>query len=166
MGRPPDLSSETASVLITKFFPFKNVSAGSFKPLMSYYDRNIYFEGQTESCEKTLTQFVLKISNSDIAFDIIHGLNAMMIYLSKRSFPNCCPIASRRGSHAILVSESELLGKATEESGVKYAVRVLTYIPGEVMDELGKQFLTPELAYCVGSLAGRMDLALRVISIL
>lgn len=162
-GRPPDLSSEVASLLITQSFPFKNVFTSSFKSLPSYYDRNIYFEGvrETESCEET--RFVLKISHSDIASDIIDGLNAMMLYLNKKGFPNCCPIASRGGSYAVAVSENQLLGK-DKESAVKYAVRILTYIAGEVMDEVEKQFMTPELSYSVGCLAGRMDLELQVIT--
>ena len=167
-GRPPELGSGATSALITKLFPFKHVSIESMRALPSYDDRNTYFDGLLETpdgsgCEEP---FVLKISNRYINTpDIVEGLNAMMLFLSGRGFPCCCPVASRGGSHAIAASESELLGAVAEtESEVTYPVRVFRFIPGDVMDKLEKRYLTPELSYSVGDVVGRMDLALQVLN--
>lgn len=167
-GRPPEASSETTAALITKYFPFKYVSLASLKALPSYDDRNIYFSGVLEDDRQQYGEerpFVLKLSNCILTdLDFLRGVNAVMQYLSEKGFSNCCPIASRRGSYAVSASESEILGVACETapSSMTYPVRVLTFLSGEVMDKLEKEFLTPELSYSVGDLVGRMDLALQV----
>ena len=90
----------------------------------------------------------------------------MMFFLRERQFPCCYPVATRReGTHAVALTASELLGAKHEEptgKGVRYIVRVMNFIPGEVMDKIDKSCLTPELSYSVGCLAGRMDLELQV----
>ena len=53
-------------------------------------------------------------------------------------------------------------GSTNTESTAAYAVRVLTFIPGVPMDKLDAKYLTPELAYSVGEMIGRADLALQV----
>lgn len=167
-GRPPEVSSEATAALITKYFPFKHVSLVSLKTLPSYDDRNIYFSGVLEEeggqCGGE-RPFVLKLFNCITTnVDILHGITAIMQHLSERCFPNCCPIASRRGDYVISLSDSEMYGVGREgpRSGVRYPVRVLTFLPGEVMDKLEKRFMTPELSFSVGDLVGRMNLALQV----
>ena len=167
-GRPLEASSETTAALITKYFPFKYVSLASLKALPSYDDRNIYFSGVLEDDRQQYGEerpFVLKLSNCILTdIDFLRGVNAVMQYLSEKGFSNCCPIASRRGSYVVSASESEILGVACEiaPSSMMYPVRVLTFLSGEVMDKLEKEFLTPELSYSVGDLVGRMDLTLQV----
>ena len=171
-GRPPEASSETTAALITNYFPFKYVSLTSLKALPSYDDRNIYFNGVLEDDRQADSSqcgeerpFVLKLTNHiTTALDYLHGVNAMMHYLREKGFSNCCPIASRKGSYVVSASESEILGVAREgaPSSTTYPVRVLTFLSGEVMDKLEKQFLTPELSYSVGDLVGRMNFALQV----
>ena len=178
MERPPEVDSNTAAALITKLFPFKHVSLESLKPLPSYYDRNIYFEGIRESRESadgsgdrqgsTGEGYVLKVSSSCITAEIIEGINSQMLFLSSKGFPCCHPIASRSGEYTRLVSKSELLGPAGDDArqkdarsnvDVKYPVRALKYIAGEIMDQ---RLLSQDLIYSVGRMAGRMDLLLEV----
>ena len=169
--RPPEVESKTVVALLTKLYPFKHVSVDSLKPLPSYDDRNIYFEGVRETTNGSSDRkepFIFKMSNYGIFTpEIVEGLNSMLLFLSRKGFPCCRPLASRSGQYALLATEKELLGVADENeaissAGVKYPVRVLKYIPGEVMDKLEKRFFTPDLSYSVGSLVGRMDLALQV----
>ena len=163
-GRPPDLSAEATSTLITTYFPFKSVSLNSFKPLPSYDDRNVYFTGTLENGERGEEPFVLKLYNCyTYTFEILEALNDVMLFLSARNFPCSCPLAGRDGRHAILVSRSKMLRLKEESDGaVEYTVKVVRFIPGVVMDKLDKCYLTPELSYSVGNMVGRMDLALQV----
>lgn len=154
-GRPPELSPEATLTLITKYFPFKHVFPESFKPLPSYDDRNVYFDGTLEDWKE---QFVLKLYNCNVyTSHVLEGLNAVMLYLKDKGFPCCHPIASRTGSHMI---QSELPPESTAK--VKYNVKVLRFLPGYVMDKLEKRYMTPELFYSLGNMVGRMDLALQV----
>ena len=79
------------------------------------------------------------------------------------------PIASRTGQYSHMATEQELLGGKSaadggEEETVEYPVRVMKYIPGELMDRLDKCYLTPQLSYDVGHYVGKMDHALQVYS--
>ena len=89
-----------------------------------------------------------------------------MLFLIERDIPCSSPLASRTGKHAITLSQQQLLleqeSRETAESDAVYTVKVVKYIPGEVMDKLEKCYLTPETSYSVGNMAGRMDLALMV----
>ena len=167
MGRPPEVSPGAASALVLRLFPFKHVSLDSFKQLPSYDDRNIYFEGIHE--DKTeLTPFVLKMSNTDLyTLELVDGLSKMMLFVESRGFVCSAPIASRTGQHSLMATEQELLGGKRSDGGeeveaVEYPVRVMRYIPGELMDKLDKCYLTPQLSYDVGNYVGRMDQALQV----
>ena len=171
-GRPPDLGSEATSALVTTLFPFQHVSLDSIKPLPSYDDRNIYFNGILEqkrgehgSCSEE--PFVLKLYNCYTStVDVLEGLNAVMLFLSERDLevPCCCPVASRAGTHVVVISEREMTGEPAR-SDARYPVKVVRFIPGEVMDKLEKRHLTPELSYSVGCMVGRLDLALQVITL-
>ena len=166
-GRPPELGSEATSVLVTTLFPFQHVSLNSIRPLPSYDDRNIYFTATPEPkgngpCLEE--PFVLKLYNCyTTTVDVLEGLNAVMLFLSEGDLevPCCRPVASRAGSHVVVVSESEMTGEPTR-SDARYPVRVVRFIPGEVMDKLEKRHLTRELSYSVGRMVGRLDLALQV----
>ena len=170
MGRPPEVSPGAASALVLRLFPFKHVSLNSFKQLPSYDDRNIYFEGIHE--DKTeLMPFVLKMSSTDLyTLELVDGLSKMMLFVESRGFVCSAPIASRTGQHSLMATEQELLGGKRSDGGeevetVEYPVRVMRYIPGELMDKLDKCYLTPQLSYDVGNYVGRMDQALQVYAI-
>ena len=173
--RPPEVDSKTAEALIAKHFPFRRISVGSLRSLPSYYDRNIYFEGLQEKRDGSSNLqeeegFVLKVSSRGTTPEIIDGLNSQMLFLSGKGFPCCYPIASRGGEYTALASESELLGVAEGDvrqvdvlsRDVKYPVRVMKYIAGDIMDKLDERYLSPELSYSVGKMAGGMDLLLQV----
>ena len=167
-GRPPELGPEATSALVTTLFPFQHVSVNSIRPLPSYDDRNIYFTATLEpkkgngSCLEE--PFVLKLCNCyTTTVDVLEGLNAVMLFLNERDLevPCCHPVASRAGSHVVVVPESEMTGEPAG-SDARYPVRVVRFIPGEVMDKLEKRHLTRELSYSVGRMVGRLDLALQV----
>ena len=110
--------------------------------------------------------YVLKVSSSCITAEVIEGINSQMLFLSSKGFPCCHPIASRSGEYTRLVSKSELLGDdarqkdARSNVDVKYPVRALKYIAGEIMDKLDQRLLSQDLIYSVDRMAGRMDLLL------
>lgn len=161
-GRPPELSPRAASALITSYFPFKAVSLDSFKQLPSYDDRNIYFTGALETAA-THEPFVLKLYNCTTSFHLLTALNDVMLFLAERGIPCSRPLASRAGRHAIAIPQKKLLeSRETMESDAVYTLKVVKFIPGVVMDKLEKHCLTPQTAYSVGTMAGRMDLALMV----
>ena len=168
--RPPELCPEVASALITRLFPFKHVSLDSFKELPSYDDRNMYFEGRVEESTE-LEPFVLKLSNAHLYTpELVDGLSKMMLFVESRGFVCGAPIASRTRQHSLMATEQELLGGKRSDGGkevetVEYPVRVMRYIPGELMDKLDKCYLTPQLSYDVGNYVGRMDQALQVYAI-
>ena len=57
-GRPP----EAVRAFVVKFFPFQHFSTDSFKPLPSYYDCNIYFEGTLEP-STTITYYISAVKS-------------------------------------------------------------------------------------------------------
>ena len=137
------------------------------KELPSYDDRNMYFEGMVEE-SADLKPFVLKLSNAHLYTpELVDGLTKMMLFVESRGFTCSSPIASRTGQYSHMATEQELLGGMSaaddgEEETVEYPVRVMKYIPGELMDKLDKCYLTPQLSYDVGHYVGRMDHALQV----
>ena len=158
-GRPPELTPEASSSLISRYFPFQSISLDTFKPLPSYDDRNVYFTGTLQQTgngagDATEESFVLKLYNRNMSTPAVQdGLNILMLRLSERGIPCSRPIASRKGDCAV---ETEL------GDGLTYTIKILRFIPGVVMDKLEKKYLTPELSYSVGKLIGKMDFALQV----
>lgn len=158
--RPPALSWDTAVSLITRIFPFKDVSPTTFKELLSYDDRLYYFEGQLEG-QLARKPFVLRLSNTKSGHDIVSGHNAVMLHLRAKGIQCCEPIITKLGHQLETLSEADLLQR-NRGCHVSYIVRVLTYIPGELMDEVDKCFLTSQLYYDAGYFVGQMDMALQV----
>lgn len=174
-GRPPSLSSKSISEIVCKYFNFNYVVQNSVKALPAYDDRNYYFRGQNLiSCEKC-SDFILKVSNPyHTSFEMTCGLNAVMKHVSSSSLPflTPSPLHSTSGSDSVVLSLSELTnaesctrqvpenGTGSEE--MKYFARVLTFIPGELFDEVDKKFLTPNLLNAVGEMLGNVDKELRV----
>lgn len=158
--RPPALNWDNAVSLITRIFPLEDVSHTTFKELLCHEDRLYYFEGQHEG-QLTRKQFVLRLSNTKFGHDVVSGHNAVMLHLRARGIHCCEPIVTKLGHHLETLSEADLLQKSGGRD-VSYIVRVLTYIPGELMDEVDKCFLTSQLYYDVGYFVGQMDMALQV----
>ena len=158
--RPPALNWDSAVSLLSRLFPFKDVSSTSFKQLPCYDDRLYYFEGQLDD-ELVRKPFVLKLSNGNFGRAMVSGQNSVMLHLRAKGIQCCEPIITKRGHYLEILSEADLL-QGSEGGDVTYVVRVLRYIPGELMDEVDKCYLTPELSYSVGDFVGRIDLALQV----
>ena len=166
-GRPPELGREAVATLARDLFPFSQVNEQSVKKLPSYDDRNFYFCGILEdsASSNNTEEYVLKVANSSFPPENFGGLNSVMKYLKSKGFNCPCPLIGRKGSDAEFVSESELsklTNGQTGEDGKKFCVRVLTYIPGELMDKIDKIQITPRLLYDVGNCIGSMDKVLQV----
>ncbi len=116
-----------------------------------------------------MASFVLKVSSTGMMPEILEGINIQMIFLSRHGFP-CCHTHWPPGVVGTLNSHpAELLGTvddpAAETQGcveVKYPIRVLEFIPGEIMDKLDESLLSTQLTHSVGKMAGEMDLLLQV----
>ena len=166
--RPPELSPTAVSSLLLQYFSFKHIARDSIKSLPSYDDRNIFFRGRRKTANGARDDgFVLKVLNSGISTYVAEGMNAMMLFLSDRGIPCSRPIPTRQGDYILTASERDLATlspteKPAAEPNSTYAVRVLTFVPGIPMDKLDKRYLTPELAYSVGEMVGKTDLALQV----
>ena len=158
--RPPDLSWDASVSLLSRLFPLKDVSSTGFKQLPCYDDRLYYFEGQLDD-ELVRKPFALKISNGNFGQAMVSGQNAVMLHLKAKGIQCCEPIMTKRGRYLEILSEADLL-QGNGRDDVTYVVRVLRYVPGELMDEVNKCYLTPELSYSVGGFVGRIDLALQV----
>lgn len=159
--RPPVLSLDSAVSVITRLFPFQDIFATTFKELPCSEDRLYYFEGQLEG-QLVRKPFVLRLSNGNFGHAIISGQNAVMLHLRAKGIQCCEPILTKLGHHLEALSEADLLQSQSEGCDVTYVVRVLTYIAGELMDNVDKCYLTPQLAYDVGYFVGQMDMALQV----
>lgn len=158
--RPPALIWDTVVSLITRLFPFKDVAFTSFKEISCYDDRLYYFEGRLEG-ELVRKPFVLKLSNGNFGHALVSGQNAVMLHLRAKGIQCCEPVITKLGHHLEMLSEAQLVGERGGDD-VTYIVRVLRYIPGELMDEVDRRYLTPELVYSVGNFVGQMDMALQV----
>ena len=174
-GRPPDLCAHAVAELICKLFPFKEVEEYSVNQLESYDDRNFYFCGDLEREFQTLgngiksdsREFVFKLSNPLLAsYEVTEGLNAIMQHLNQEGFNCPLPLKGRKGSEIENVSESQLIETQRNNSVCGneriFCARVLTFIPGELMDRVNEHCLTPQLLYNIGNFVGRMDTALQV----
>ena len=181
-SRPPSLDSATVCSLLRHLYPFKNIDEDSVCQLPGYEDRNIYFKGNFEisvdsfdGAVKSTTsttsmtdisqyynQFIFKISHITNSYEVLQGVNKVMEHLKSKGFHCSYAIANRSGEKIRLLSENQLLrGDPDMRSGrgAQYPVRLLKYIPGEVLHTVQP---TPKLAYDIGELAGSIDKALLV----
>lgn len=162
-GRPPSLTNEESSKVITRHFNFKEANDASIKTFPSYRDRNYFFQG--ESTESSDNEFVFKLSNPlSSSFSVMEGVNEVMRHLNSRSLQCPYPLSSHTGKDLIQLSSAQLKGSADDEDekAMKYPVYVLSFIPGEIFDHVDKRYLTPELLYEVGELLGKIDKELMV----
>lgn len=183
---PPALNRSQVSALARSLFPFSRVEETSVKRLESYDDKNYYFCGVLESlgaasatATATATEeqaYVLKINNTSVSLDNARGMNSMMTFLNSRGFRVPRPLTSRNSSSAEVCSAETMLGPATggrigseecelveaEQKEMKFCVRVLGFVPGELMDLVDKDYLTPRLVYSLGNYVGKMNATLKV----
>lgn len=164
LGRPPSLQAKVVDTVLCKYFHFKKVLEDSIKPLPSFEDHNIYFEGETTN--STCSEFVLKLSNPMCTpTEVIKGINAMMKYVQecKFKFLTSYPLPSENGTDVVHLTAKELAGEGkSTQSELQYHVQVFPFIAGEVLDSVGKQYMTPTLLQEVGEMIGKLNKELKV----
>lgn len=182
LGRPPSLKTEAVSSVIYKYFNFKNILECSIKSLPSFEDRNIYFQG--EASHGNCSEFILKLNNPLCTpAEVIKGLNAVMNHVKSCNFQfeTCYPLPCKDGTDVLHLTAAELTGESgdvegsdhkvitkepnswtSEQPELRYHVRVLPFISGEVFDSVDKKFLTPMLLQEVGEMIGKVDKELKV----
>ena len=176
-GRPPSLSSTAVTKLVKKFFRFQDVDEQSVKQFPSYDDRNFYFRGIPElavadgkGSVNQLEEYVLKLSNPLFtSYEALEGTNALLNHLHANGFTRCIrPKVSREGADLLEITEEKLLEcdshlKVSEKRNKStFFMRVVSFIPGECLDEVDKHHLTLRLLYDVGHCIGSADAILQV----
>ena len=129
--------------------------------------------GYTSSagCSPKLEPYVLKINNPLCAsFEVIKGLNFIMRHFQNQEF-TCIQHAllSRNGNDALVmegnsddlmkynstVTTEKLVNRSSKVTEIsKYIARVVTFIPGQLFDEIEKKYITPKLMFDVGNCFG------------
>ena len=178
-GRPPSLSNAAVAQLVKEFFCFQDVDVRSVKQLPSYDDRNFYFRGTPESTRASLNssegEYLLKLNNPHCtSYSVLQGINALLNHLHASAFTKCIqPLASRQGEDLLKISKDKLYeynghlerphdlyeniimgAESTMAQHEEFFMRVVTFIPGECLDDVDKCYLTPRLLYDVGHAVG------------
>ena len=158
LGRPPSLSAEAIVKLVTCYFDCKNLIESSVKSFLSYYDRTYYLRGEVLSDE--CSEFILKLGNLEhISFPVVEGLNKLMHHLRSRRFKFLTPYPffSTTGKDFLDCT-------CVTESGVaiRYHLRLLPFIPGELLDDVDKKYLTSALLSDIGEMVATTDKELKV----
>ena len=186
--RRPRVSNVFAGKLAEEFYSFEEIA--EIKELDSFCDRNFYIRGTPKSkphltkADQTVTvsddsEYVLKILNSD---DSKHGHlvdaeNEAMRYLRSRYFPCALvyPVTGSSGTKfyarvplarhlddetdGVILDENRHMEK-TEEC----IVRLVTFLPGETAESLGR--ISQENLLCIGQFVGRLSRAFQVKSVI
>ena len=113
-SRPPYLSPSSIERFLKAYFPFRTVNRSSIKELVSYDDRNYYFQGETDpsfsSSKKPGNEYVLKFLNHRFDIELVKGLIELKKYLYGRGFICPFPIPSvSSNSEIVIVNETELI---------------------------------------------------------
>ena len=160
-GRPPSLSNHTVAGLATTYFNFSSVAEYTVKCLPSYYDRNYYFQGQHN--RDSGREFILKIFNPlSMSYQSTETVVQVLKHLYSREMKCPYPLVSHTGRELIKLSTDILNPQAGESRTLEYPACILSYIPGEVISEVDKKFLTVELVSEVGELMATVDRELLV----
>ena len=173
-GRPPDLSQSEVSSVVCKYFNFSAVDKESVKALVGYDDRNYYFQG-TNLVGKT-NRFIIKISNNvHISFLEVEGCCEIIQALHAGRIIRQAPEKSRSDQAVVQLHFNDLkqscgngLGKETPPglNDMTYAVSILSFVEGELFDEIDKKYLVPEVMKDIGVKLGTMDKILKVFIVL
>ena len=185
-GRPPELTSLTVSKIVRNLFCFCDVNTQSVKELPSYVDRNFYFCGTPEASVKNQhedpgeqaqseeREYVLKVHNPLLfSCAILGGINTLLDYLQSKGIAECIhPLRSRQGKTVLEITGEDLACYETDTNlklkttkdfkEIKYLIVLVTFIPGESLDQIEKSHLTPKLLYDIGNLVGKVDSVLHV----
>lgn len=182
LGRPPPLSAKAVCKLACKHFNFKNATENSVKSFPSYDDRNYYLCGEPWNTEGSEYEFVLKLNNpNQTSFQVVKGINDIVLQLKscgfKFSLP--CPVFNSAGLSILELSAAELAktslsgestssqdmanGSAVDDPSMRYPVSVLSFIPGDMFDSIGKKYLTPALLYEAGVTLATIDKEFKVL---
>ena len=102
--------------------------------------------------EKADPKYVLKISHAAELFDVLEMQHAALAHIYLYDPEMQLP-------HPVNTLDGELIFCHKAASNEKHYIRMVEYIPGESMKDLGKQ--TNGLINDLGSLLGRLDLALQ-----
>lgn len=182
LARPPPLSSRAVSCLLLRFFPFREIDSSSINELVSYDDRNYFFRGarfdhEAGSRDSPTGQYVLKVTNRNDPPELIAELSEIMHVLHQKGYKCPYPIPTRAGGGDLMVISSQQLHclenggdevKLTAVSGhtenkedqCLYAVRVLVFVPGEMLSDVPQ---SPLLVFKVGQYIGSLDRDLQVL---
>jgi 4-aminobutyrate aminotransferase-like enzyme/Ser/Thr protein kinase RdoA (MazF antagonist) len=109
-------------------------------------DCNFYLKTETGQ------EFVLKIAPAVEKLETIDLQNKALGHLAAHNPALSLP-------HVCISTEGKTIATITNTDGTTHFVRILTYIPGKVLEETRPH--TPELLYSLGSLMGKMDSALQ-----
>lgn len=191
-GRPPALSNAAVANLVKHYYRFETVDKQSVKQFPSYDDRNFYFRGIPEvqpheplhipthpdfsavravaNQHRAEGEYVLKLNNPLFAsFDVLKGINALLNHLHSNGCTKCIrPILSREKNDVLDITREKLLEFDSDldvpegEAESKFYMRVVTFIPGECLDEIDKHHLTPRLLYDVGYCIGNANAIMQV----
>lgn len=173
-GRPPSLSPQSVCKLVSRYFRVRNVIEGSVKEFPSYDDATYYLRG--EFVDSRCAEFVLKLGNPVYtSFPVMRSINKLMCYISSKGykFLTPCPVQSSSGSNFLSLTREEVEclspnGNSVSGSSVKNPalmesmVQLLTFIPGELLDNIEKKCLTPALLKEVGEMIATVDKDLKV----
>ena len=102
--------------------------------------------------EKADPKYVLKISHAAESFDVLEMQHAALAHIYLYDPEMQLP-------HPVNTLDGELIFRQKAASNEKHYIRMVEYVPGESMKDLGKQ--TNGLINDLGSLLGRLDLALQ-----
>ena len=143
MNQPPNdhrprLSKAQALELLGSHFGL----VGDVESLPSWWDQNFRFV--TDAGER----FILKIANADEPISLLELQADALAFLAERDLAVGLP--------RIVLTTAGARGLATPgENGGSHWVRLLTYVPGEVLGRI--QPRTPELLESFGQVLGRLD---------
>ena len=160
-GRPPRLKSASVVQLLLKHYEFTEVL--DLRQLPSYSDVNFYFQGKSDAQDQS--EFVLKILNcARTSKERALALSALWCHQQEKGLKYTGPILNRQGEMVTVLTSRELLQFQDEvpQEYKEFSARVMRFVPGETLDSLDKQHLTPKLLFEVGAYIGRVDTALQV----
>ncbi len=160
-GRPPALSNSSLLNIINKFYSFDSIDSNSIKHFPGYDDRNFYFVGTPTASKKNSTEFVLKIFNFlHFEHNEVVGISEIWAHIASKGFNYSSCLHNIEGKAISFVPKS--LCEESPSSPGTYAIRILHYVSGELLDEINKCCLTPKLMQEAGAFLGKLDAALQV----
>ena len=181
IARPPPLSLRAVKHVVLIHFPFKCVDESTVEEFVSYDDRNYYFRGETLASRDSPTdEYVLKVTNRRDVPELVVGLSQITHHLHQKGYHCPHPIPTTLGSAGDMIVmnkkqlqsyESGTCGNDKKANGSvagmndgseeeeRYAVRVLVFIPGELLINVPQN---PQLLFKVGYYIGSLDRDLKV----